>query len=545
MIKNKKVKLSIIIIVIVLIFLLVLIQKENVISKIANIMKGKEEDIIETQVKYEITKINEKKLDILIVIENPKGIDKVTVADFTINCNGKERIALDRTVEDSTGYDIKVKLMGEEIEEKYTVIAVNNPLVEVSNIDTLGDGTTKTIKVNGSGENIAKYYSLDDGETWKEYIGEFDVLETDNYTIKAKLVSKEGITIDNDNGKIALIVSESLISATGNAIMRDNNYYRIAIKDEEYNVHTYIEDADITLESDKTYGDENDVANNNSNAKNMVIVKVKGNLTINEGVTVGPYYSDNGGPKGFFLYCEETLTNNGIIQNNYGAKAEGENVYLWKNKNGTYEYVPALGVTGGNRVSAGNGSATNGKSGDNASTSTYLSGSGVKRATAGGGSGGVAVQNAYTIQNGSTGGRGTSYGAGGGGGGTARHSNNYTANPNNAITTLGTSGAIMDGSYDYFRCAAGGGAGAEVGAGVKSSQAGSAQNGSLGTGGLLITYAKNLKIADNSLFCSTGANGGACVAGGGSYLNRKWFIWRRSIWRWNNKYICSNINTWE
>ena len=546
--RNKKIKLiiAIITIIIILLFLLILLQKTNIISTISNVIKQRAEDIIvETQVKYEITQINGKELNIVIIVENQKGIDKITVSNLTINCNGKTRVALDRTVEDATGYDVKVKLMGEELEEKYTIIAVNEQLVQVSNIDTLNDGTTKTIKVNGSGENIIKYYSLDDGETWKEYTGEFDVLETENYTITAKLVSKDGITIDNGNGKISLIVSESLISATGNAIMKNNNYYRIAIKDKQYNAHTYVENGDLILESNKIYGDAGDVATDSSNAKNMVIVKVKGNLTINEGVTVAPYYSNNGGPKGFLLYCAETLTDNGVIQNSYGAKAEGEDVYLWKNKNSTYEYVPALGASGASRVSASQGSAKNGNSGENVSTSIYLSGSGVKRATAGGGSGGVAVQNAYYSQNGSIGGTGTSYGAGAGGGGTARHSNNYSATPNDAITTSGGSGAIMDGSYDYFKCATGGGAGASVGFGVKSHQAVSADNGSLGTGGLLIAYAKNLVMGNNSLFCATGANGGSCVAGGGDLWNgvdRKWSSWRRSIWRWNNKHIYKNSN---
>ena len=29
------------------------------------------------------------------------------------------------------------------------------------------------------------------------------------------------------------------------------------------------------------------------------------------------------------------LTNNGTIDNSHGAKAEGQNVYLWKNADGT------------------------------------------------------------------------------------------------------------------------------------------------------------------------------------------------------------------
>ena len=67
-------------------------------------------------------------------------------------------------------------------------------------------------------------------------------------------------------------------------------------------------------------------------AQNMVIVKVKGDYTVNSGVTVGPYYNETyGGPKGFLLYVEGKLTNNGTIDNSHGAYAVGQDVYLYKN----------------------------------------------------------------------------------------------------------------------------------------------------------------------------------------------------------------------
>ena len=33
-----------------------------------------------------------------------------------------------------------------------------------------------------------------------------------------------------------------------------------------------------------------------------------------------------------------------------GARAEGQNVYLWQNKDKSYEYIPAEGAIGGNKV---------------------------------------------------------------------------------------------------------------------------------------------------------------------------------------------------
>ncbi|MCI8641386.1 MAG: hypothetical protein HFJ59_05925, partial [Clostridia bacterium] len=52
--------------------------------------------------------------------------------------------------------------------------------------------------------------------------------------------------------------------------------------------------------------------------------------------------------KGMFIYVEEELTNNGTIDmTSKGAEVVGQNVYLWKNEDETYEYVPAEGATGG------------------------------------------------------------------------------------------------------------------------------------------------------------------------------------------------------
>ena len=43
-----------------------------------------------------------------------------------------------------------------------------------------------------------------------------------------------------------------------------------------------------------------------------------------------------------FVYCTDNLTNNGLISMTArGAKAKGENVYLFKKLDGSFEYVPA------------------------------------------------------------------------------------------------------------------------------------------------------------------------------------------------------------
>ncbi len=50
------------------------------------------------------------------------------------------------------------------------------------------------------------------------------------------------------------------------------------------------------------------------------------------------------------LYVTGNLENNGTItMTARGAKAAGQNVYLWKNEAevNSYEYVPAIGAAGG------------------------------------------------------------------------------------------------------------------------------------------------------------------------------------------------------
>lgn len=103
-----------------------------------------------------------------------------------------------------------------------------------------------------------------------------------------------------------------------------------------------------------------------------------------------------------------------------------------------------------------------------------------------------------------------------GGGGVARHSDTGYATPKNASQTIGGSGSIVDGSYNTRKSCAGGGAGAIAGAGVKSNNAVSTQNGETGTGGLLVIYANEITINTGSLFSAEGKKGGNCVAGGGT-----------------------------
>ena len=374
--------------------------------------------VVQTKAQYQIMSSSGENYEIVITIENQNGIETITSEGFTIECKGKNKIALDKKMKEGEEYKVKIKAVGEE-EEEYVLIATSKiPIITISNMDTTGDGTTKTIKIEYPNiEKFKNYYSLDDGITWQEHSEatnslEINVVELDNKTINAKVEVKEGKTIQNVAEVQAIIVSDSLLSAAEKAVIGNNRHYRIAIKDEVYPVHTYVENGDTTYTTNKTYGNASDAGTASANAKNMVLVKVIGNLKINSGVTVTSYGTAYGGTKGMLLYVTGNLENSGTItMTSRGAKAAGQNVYMWKNQNAAnaeYEFIPKEGASGANGIESKNTKGEHGLNGNN----------GENRQTGGGGSGGAHYysRNNVTVFSGN-GASGTSYSGGTGGGG--------------------------------------------------------------------------------------------------------------------------------
>ena len=144
----------------------------------------------------------------------------------------------------------------------------------------------------------------------------------------------------------------------------------------------------------------------------MLVVKYHKNLTVNSGVYVtATTVSSLTYKKGMYLCVMGELKNYGTISMTARGtyNQAGENVYLWKNIDNSYEYVPAVGGAGGAGVSASDSlymtSIVHGRNG----------GSGTNRKTGGGGSGGATALRG-TGRTGS-GGAGTSYSGGAGSGG--------------------------------------------------------------------------------------------------------------------------------
>lgn len=145
----------------------------------------------------------------------------------------------------------------------------------------------------------------------------------------------------------------------------------------------------------------------------MLVVKYWGDLTINSGVSV----TAKTRKKGMYIHVVGNLVNNGTItMTARGANAVGQNVYLLKNGESEYHYVPAVGGAGASRLSYKSTSYSN----TDHRINGYVGGVGVNRGTGGGGSGGLTARRNdyknYTYRSGA-GAAGTSYSGGAGGGG--------------------------------------------------------------------------------------------------------------------------------
>lgn len=275
--------------------------------------------------------------------------------------------------------------------------------------------------------------------------------------------------------------------------IEDNSYYALTVDDITYNIHTYVFNGDQTWSENKTFGDENDVGTSSTDAQNMVMVVVNGNLTIEEGTTVTAFSNSYGGPKGMFLYVTGQLTNNGTISmTGKGGKHPGEDVYLWDDEIEGMQTVPAVGALGGA------GTASSGDQGVNANPGE----DGYDRETGGGG-GGANTYSSYSNggTKGGAGGTGTSYSGGAGGGG---GNHGWNGNANKYI------GGSCYGVNSDNRCQTGVGVttGGVSGSGVKQTN--------LGTGGLLIIFASYLYNSETGIIESQGISPNPSV-GGQSY----------------------------
>ena len=431
--KNKKIIIYVLIIFFVILLVAILNNNFKIIEKITNgkLQNADKETTEPPLISYQVyDNSNEEQIKTLVTVNNSNGVKYVEYPDGTrIEANNKQKVSLDYNMAKDENYTFKIKTADNENVQESTVCAndefINSNGISISKINQEEGYEVLEIAKQNNVDGYKIYYQIGKNGNWVEGQGKIGLVDYDlvtnnlinednTVTISAKIenpTNKNIVTISkkysvNTNSTTNSYEAESILDVLKNEEI-NTGLYNLTVKDEKYNLRVYSFDGNLNIKTNTTFGTEEDVATASEYAKNMIVLKVNGDLTIDEGTTLTAYASKDGygGPKGMTIYCTGTLTNNGTIDMTArGAKAVGQNVYLFKNADNTYEYVPAVGADGGKSV-GGYEMKCNGKNGAN----------GTDRQTGGGGSGSCYTGFRETAYSGA-GAKGTSYSGGTGGG---------------------------------------------------------------------------------------------------------------------------------
>ena len=290
------------------------------------------------------------------------------------------------------------------------------------------------------------------------------------------------------------IVCDSLVQGVRDCNLPDGDYvFRVTGKDSSGTPETIDYDVELINEyNDVQYslgaGETTKTISlgDGTQVYKTLVVKYHGNLTIDSGVTVTAKTSDSNTSltykKGMYLCVLGNLVNNGTItmtaRGTYNLA--GENVYLWKNQDNSFEYVPSVGGAGSPRYT-GTGSSTAAKCQGTA---------GVGRQTGGGAKGSYRLDGKGSV---GAGGDGTSYSGGSGSGAIIYDvTNGSTPNGADASDYGGPGGnAGRYGSGTWVSVALGG-TGNTGGNSASNNSSYKNLKGNSGTGGLLIIYSDSL-----------------------------------------------------
>lgn len=224
---------------------------------------------------------------------------------------------------------------------------------EIASIEPLNGAVL--VKENS---NSDKVYKVTKNGTYRFKItGSNKRIAVETVNVNTILVESESllkaISEINDEGETKVLVDAVSNGGTKETYSLDVIYYKgdlilgETLKNENGN--------DVTIEGLTLSGTTWTCGKSGDAQKNTVVLKVDGNLTINSEITLTTIGSKGNTPKGMIIYCTKTLTNNGIINMSGKASAAAEqNIYLYKNTNGTHEYIPKLGgVCGAGMVPSG------------------------------------------------------------------------------------------------------------------------------------------------------------------------------------------------
>ena len=377
--KNKKIIIYVLIIFFVILLVAILNNNFKIIEKITNgkLQNANEETAEPPLITYQVyDNSNEDQIKTLVTVNNSNGVKYVEYPDGTkLETNNKRQVSIDYNMAKDGNYTFKIKTADNENVQESTVCAndefINSNGISISKINQEEGYEVLEIAKQNNVDGYKIYYQIGKNGNWVEGQGKIGLVDYDlvtnnlinednTVTISAKIenpTNKNIVTISkkysvNTNSTTNSYEAESILDVLKNEEI-NTGLYNLTVKDEKYNLRVYSFDGNLNIKTNTTFGTEEDVATASEYAKNMIVLKVNGDLTIDEGTTLTAYASKDGygGPKGMTIYCTGTLTNNGTIDMTArGAKAVGQNVYLFKNADNTYEYVPAVGADGGKSV---------------------------------------------------------------------------------------------------------------------------------------------------------------------------------------------------
>ena len=174
-------------------------------------------------------------------------------------------------------------------------------------------------------------------------------LLTDTTDEQSNMIQTTEVTIADDGA----VVCDSIVQGVRDCNLEDGNYvFRIngkmgeteETKDYAVELINYYDDVTYSLgegETTKTVS-----LGDNTTDHKMLVVKYHKNLTIGQGVTLtATNVSSLTYKKGMYICVMGELKNKGTItmtaRGTYNQA--GENVYLWKNIDNSFEYIPAVG----------------------------------------------------------------------------------------------------------------------------------------------------------------------------------------------------------
>lgn len=395
---TKKVIIGILVIISIMLLLVLILELNGINIVSGQITKNrkamtKAKSIAEYEIVGTDTTTNE--VETLVTIENEKGIETIQIEDVEIYANGREKLSFDRKLLENSETNIKIKLIDGE-EENLLLVPTVEPtgIMRVTETKKEDADWKSKIELSVVDTNTPTYYSIDEGENWTLLSKEIILQD----------IEIEKVKVNKLNNNIWEVKKKNNIKQTGydtitqvlEEIIDTSGYYKTMVQNEQIAIHAYVQNENLIISETTEYGDADDVgtAAANGYAKNMVVLKVNGNITVSQNAKLTAYGTQYGGPKGLYIYVTGKLENNGeISMTARGAKAVGQNLYLYTNQDGTYEYIPKLGSAGATRKYAENGT------------------NGTGRGTGGGGAGGGMKGTP------GAGGQGTSYSGGPGGGG--------------------------------------------------------------------------------------------------------------------------------